>query len=280
MIPPFYGFNVLQTVGGISVTTGQLLNQFYWQGRTQEPVMRQVSLNLSSNLTHGLVFCAYPGGARWDDLVNGGRANLANSVSQWFSTGNWLRYGYGKGATSTDRTSYPWEENIATILDQCSIVVGLSVSSLSSTFAGLVSIPYANGTWVAPFVAMDFTRNSTTSSCNFDYASSGTLVTVTSDTGMIAADNINRLYGVTRDGATVTFFKDGFQHGAQKTLGTNTVTDWGAKQDPTIGNRSFSSPGNSMGGTFTFIGIWNRVLSPSEMTQLFLVPLILLTPTM
>lgn len=256
---------------------GVLFNRFYWQGRTQEPATRQLQINYADTLTHGLVLCVFPGGDRWTDLVSGGIATLGGT-SDWFFAGTEdQRYGYNKNPGTSTFAYYPWSEVLTTITKQYTVWIRASIGSLAG-FSALLSIPFANGTWVAPFASLDFTQNDTGSDCNHNYTSAGTQVTATSDTGMIAADSVVRDYAFTRDEATVTFYKDGFQHGTQKTLGTNTAVDFGAKQPPTIGNRSSSTGGNSTGGLFLVAAMWNRCLGPSEMALLHLRQLALLIP--
>jgi len=267
------------TVGVGAEFVPGLYERFFWSGRTQEPG-EPLIVNKASSLTQGLVFLAYPGGAHWHDLVNGGLAARAGGSignDQWLVGSTHLRYGYGKGSGDPENASYPWAPLMGTITDQCTIAVWLSVSSLQN-FSELLCIPYRDGSWTSPFGAMEFVRNGTTSGCNFTYAASGSQIAVSSDTSMISADNVLRLYMVTRSGATVTFYKDGFQHGATKTLGTNSATDFNGGHPVTLGNRSPSSNGNSMGGTYTMAGIWNRAYSPNEVALLYLKPLTLLKP--
>ena len=262
--------------GGGDAFAGRLYEEFYWPGRTQEPGS-SLSVNKASSLAEGLVFLALPGGSRRNDLISGGAVTVSKETD-WYVTGNALRYGYGKGADD-NWAYYPWAPVIGSITTQCTIVVFLSVSSLSSSFAELLCIPYRDGSWSSPFGAMEFLRNSTGSECNFTYANAGSQVAVTSDSSMIAADGILRQYAVTRDGSTVKFYRDGVQHGATKTLGSNGNTDFNGGHPVTLGNRSPSSSGNSMGGWYTMAGLWNRALSPHEIALLNLKPLILVKPT-
>lgn len=255
---------------------GRLYEEFYWPGRTQEPGS-ELSLNIASPVTHGLVFCAYLGGARWQDRVSGGRATVS-TVTQWFVGSDTLRYGYGKSNAVGEYASYPFGQTIKSITTEHTILVWAALSSLNA-FSTLLCIPWANGTWVSPFVAIDLARSSSTSSASAGVTIAGpTNFSAVSDTGFITADNVVRMYAVTRSANDVLFYLNGFQHGAAKTLGTSSAAAFNTGEAITIANRSSSSNGNSTGGTFLLAAIWNRVLSPSEIAVLYLRPLLLQKP--
>lgn len=268
------------SAGGLAFAN--LYERFYWPGRTQEPGSF-VSLNKAHNLTRGLVFCTYHGGPRWSDLISGGLATRAGGISgndQWLVPGlNPLMYGYGKGNGGTENASYPFSPEILSIGTEHTWLSWVALSSLNA-FSSIACLPWANGTWVSPFVAIDFARSSSTSSASFGVTVSGpTNFSAVSDTGMIVADNVTRMLAGTRSGDTVIFYVNGFQHGASKSLGTSTAPSFNGGQPLTVGNRSSSSTGNSTGGTFFLTALWNRALNPSEIAQLYLQPLILLRPT-
>ena len=224
----------------------------------------------------GLVFClgSHPTGSALlgTDLVSGNPGTLLTSGSL---AGVNTSHGTWRCLESTSLTNggahFPNTSQLRSITTQRTFAFHGSIDAFGS-WAALISVPYAAGTWVQPWMAHSFRRQSTTgANLNTHVATGGTgYASVNSAGGFSTGEH---WFAVTVDGAAgvARFYVDGVQVGGDVGVSTATVS-WGANQPVVIFNRSNSSPEEGTDGRCYTAAIWNRVLSQTELASLVIAP--------
>ena len=225
----------------------------------------------------GLVFCvgSHPNGST---LL--GRDLVGRSAGSLLASGNLAAvntdHGTWRCLESTSQAdggiSFPSSAQLRSITTQRTFAFHGEIDAFG-TWAHLISIPYAAGTWVQPWMAHSFRRQGSTGANLNTHAALGgtTYASVNSAGGFVTG---NHWFVVAIDGAAgiARFYVDGFQVGGDVGFSTTPV-DWGGSNQPvTILNRSSTSPGEGTDGRCFTAAIWNRVLSAAEIAGLVISP--------
>lgn len=102
-------------------------------------------------------------------------------------------------------------------------------------------------------------------------SSSGSAITGIGSNNLGVVDGTLHQYTVTRNQATITFYRDGIQFGNTATLSSNLDPYW-SSEPHILGNCATSQTLEGMIGTIPFCGVWNRDLKPNEIKSLFVNP--------
>lgn len=224
----------------------------------------------------GLVFAAMPGQAWQWELTT-------RQLGQLVGTADWDAA--TEAGSALDRLQaggadggayWPRPARLTGITNQCTMLFWVDMTVWGQVDA-IVSIPYRDTGWTTPFVSLRLNGprlGTQLDRLEFSYATdSTTLVRLDSNSSIglqaDAGDGRVHQYGVTRDGATVNFFRDGVDHGAQASGTPNaTNVDWGTGSNVVLGTRSDASQGESMDGKVVLALIYDRPLSAAEIAQL------------
>ena len=273
----FHGGSIPRTI-----TTEKFVNEqlFYSLATLAAPVMAIGDGALQSAavepINAGLVFClgSHPTGSALlgKDLVSGNAGTLLASGNL---AGTNASHGTWRCLDSTSLTNggahFPSTSQLRSITTQRTFAFHGTIDAFG-TWSALISIPYAAGTWVQPWMSHAFRRQSSTgANLNVNVATGGTgYASVSSSGGFTTGE---RWFAVAIDGAegVARFYVDGFQVGGDVGISTAPV-DWGANQPVVIFNRSNSSLGEGTDGRCYTAAIWNRVLSQNELAQLVISP--------
>ena len=87
------------------------------------------------------------------------------------------------------------------------------------------------------------------------------------------------MYGVSRQGATVSFYRDGGLFSSVANFSTANISAPTARQNISLMDMGFPAAGTTP-GTVDFAAIWSRSLRADEHRAIYENPYILLTPTM
>ena len=137
------------------------------------------------------------------------------------------------------------------------------------SWANIIGEPYDDGDegWNYPHYKWGFLRQSNSADQGYFVYTVGTSNKQSAPTGSGYFETGEHTYGVTRDGDTITFYKDGMPFGSPHTLADG-VLDGGYKW--LAANRADYSPGEFMAAETDEIGVFSRALSSSEMQQIHL----------
>lgn len=218
----------------------------------------------------GLVWAAAPGRDIPYEAIAGGLATLGSAASLDGATP------HGFSHSTTDATNggvyYPFSELLRTITDKCTIIVWCSVSVLGG-WSTLLSIPFTDSGWADPYNMLTLKQESGGSNLYFGFSDTGNVGrTVASDANGIQFTDGWTMYGVTRNGTNVRFYRNGKPHGADKTISGNSI-GWQSRTVNLI-NRSSYSPGEGLQGKCPLGMIYNRAISDTEMALLYAFPYI------
>jgi hypothetical protein len=221
-------------------------------------------------VSQGLVWAAAPGRDIPYEAIAGGMATLGSAASLDGATP------HGFSHSTTDATNggvyYPFSELLRTITDKCTIIVWCNVSVLGG-WSTLLSIPFTNSGWADPYNMLVLKQESGGSNLYFGFSDTGNVGrTVASDANGIQFTDGWTMYGVTRNGANVRFYRNGKPHGADKTISSNSI-GWQSRTVNLI-NRSSYSPGEGLQGKCPLGMIFNRAISDTEMALLYAFPYI------
>jgi ACT domain-containing protein len=109
----------------------------------------------------------------------------------------------------------------------------------------------------------------------FAYASAGSSTSVRT-TGVFWRISEWHSYAVVRNGATVTFYRDGVPFETQN-LATDTNVDWGEQRPVELMGKNFGAS-NATNGSIAMAAIWMRALSSAEISWLYAEPYVFLRP--
>lgn len=185
-----------------------------------------VQLNHAHPLAESLVWATVGGAPYTHDLIGGGQATSLNA-GVTFDGVSEIGSAIASTATGDSGVQWPFAERALSITTAHSIFVWARSVTLG-TYAKLFSVPYRVSSWAAPYVSISLQRLGSNSTLEAEIAIGGTLYSAVSDSGLIANGDGLTLYGVTREGATVRFYRNGVQYGAAKSVNAGTV-DWGEK---------------------------------------------------
>lgn len=223
----------------------------------------------------GLVFAVAPGGGWRNDLVNGGIGTVLNANWQGVSKD-------GKALASLNSTTggawWPWNARLATITTDYTVIVRAKPTTLVA-YSTLLSIPYRSGaSWTDPYTVFGLLRNDTNSSAIFTHSiNTTTAEDAVSGSGFIQSTDPMTMYGATRKGTAVTFWRNGAQH-STATYSSNNAALWTNQQPVHLLQRGKDAQDESMVGVSSLAMIYNRALSRNEMKALYVDPFGFMTP--
>jgi hypothetical protein len=214
----------------------------------------------------------------WSGLVFAGDPNGIDYVSGVPS----IRYGNAKhsagpfGAdvtspsTSGDGVYWPVPTSLPNALDgttEQTIVAVLSLNN-SGAYALFLGIPSAS-THTSPYQILNIGRDNATANMSFNYSDAGTLRSITSVSfvNLLLFDNAYHVYGVTRKGATVYFYRDGILCTSASI--TNSALTAGTNNRPVqMLEQNYSATGAGVQGGAALGLIFNKAKSESEHFQI------------
>lgn len=155
--------------------------------------------------------------------------------------------------------------------DKCTLFVWARIDTMGA-YANLIGVPYDDDAfWGSPYLYIGLVRNSSGTEGRFHWASSSsTFDTGNSLSGFIET-GVYHLYAVTRDGATVSFYRDGMFHSSTTTgtgnfaAGTDQLRVFSFSRDSTAADEGAT-------GNVVLTGIWNRALPAKEINELYCHP--------
>lgn len=169
-------------------------------------------------------------------------------------------------SATTAGAAFALTSQIQTITTVHSIWVDATVDSLGA-WSMMIGIPWASGTWTAPFAAIALNRSSSTTATNHQFVTSGpTANAYTGASGSFPTSGRHR-YWVIRNGTNLKFGADGSQVGSDATVASGS-TIYNTSQPLTMLNRSSTSIGEGIDGSIHCLRIWSRALSTTEMGDL------------
>lgn len=135
----------------------------------------------------------------------------------------------------------------------------------------MLSIPYRAGAWASPYDAIAFAAHAV-----YDYGFFSFSSDASTNSGVAGHQNYytaGSCYSMTRDGATVWFYRDGDLYaGTSVNLGVTTSPDFSNRQPVMIQNRHVDTPSEGYIGDCAIAIAWNRALSAKEHQLAFLNP--------
>jgi hypothetical protein len=235
------------------------------------------AVDWSDRLSDGLVWCVAPCGHVARELVSPSHpaGTLNTSSESWRGgglAGRCLSVGGAAGGAY-----WPQTPALATIGTEATILALVEPTSAAAN-AGLWVVPYRNETtWTSPYVALQF---------SYDAAGHGQFAV--SDSGAFeyfcpsasgfpaAGDGTPALLGVTRRGASVTFYKNGAVHSTATLTSPNGGTNaagavpyFGNGQDVNVMQESHLLTSNvALTGRLHVAYVWKRALAEAEMLAL------------
>lgn len=247
-----------------------------WRARLKPP--RWYGLDQDNPITRNLAFYSTPGKSQAFDLVSGGQGWLANEADIHFNGVTELGTALQKTALNTGTIGYfqggtfgGAKSGVANIVRDCTMYFLGIVTTLNATHSVMVAVPWQTSMAAAPFFAVVFfIKHTNPTTALFGYADSGTTIaTVFSDSSYALADGLIHHWAVTRRGATVTFYRDGFQFGSAPTLASNVDTNHGSRKPVILMLQSADTQDLGFIGQCLAAGIWSRALEPSEILSLY-----------
>ena len=232
---------------------------FYRSIEHKKKPNQALKLDYSNGLSRGLVFAAYPD-LYSRELVNNLKATNSSCLNSFSNEGKHLK--------QDAQNDYQYYENklAGKITNKFTMILRMSLDSAAS-WAGLISIPYANGSWSSPYASFTFQRASGGTAARFHITVGGAFYVVDSLSGYLSFDGAVHTYVVTRDGTDVNFYHDGVFN-VNRTLGSSGDIDWGAEEPIVLGSRSNSSVSSGVTGEYRGLFLFNRVLTTSELKSL------------
>jgi hypothetical protein len=220
------------------------------------------------SLAKGLIFATTPGGHQRTNLLNGDQGTL-------HASGSWSgRTEIGSALESASSTAggayWPSTPAVESIGPNHTVLVWANVIT-SAKDSNLLCVPSRNGSWTTPFAGIRLARRNDTNG-RFTKDVGGVNDAVESDAGFIDSNDGFNLYGATAEGQTVTFYRNGFQHGGTKSYASAGAPEFIETTTVNLMNRSDSSPAEGLIGSCPMALIWNRVLTQREIYQVYLDP--------
>jgi hypothetical protein len=209
-------------------------------------------------LSRGLVYLAYPGGTRRNELLSDKTISATGNVRYFGKTVN------GQAIATLNSNSnfiLPWSNRLSQIGTDFTILFGANLTMLSASAVLFGQhVDEVNNSF-----ALLFGRSASSTRglliCNINPNSS-----VVSDTGFISANNGYIVYGVTRSGTSVSFFRKGSPFRVPVALPNANPVDFGTQEPIQIlGRRSLT---NGLVGSCDFVGVWARALSAAEVGKI------------
>lgn len=148
------------------------------------------------------------------------------------------------------------------------------VSGAKSNWAPLLCISYRNdGTNATPFFALCFQRNAQTTQHRFSFGgAAGAYRTTDSTAGSYVANTKNELYAVTRNGATVSFYRNGKLASTHTGRSADNVNYNGQQNVMQVGHSNAynyaTNGGDRYDGDIMYAAVFDRVLLARELAQL------------
>ena len=223
-------------------------------------------INWANPLTRGLILCIFPGARSRTNFATGqigfifGSANFNAGLAQ---TGT---PAFESTTQTTDGLYFPFHRSQHLITTDHSFYCGISWDTYTS-YNNIISIP-ANSTWSNPYASMAFQRYVAGTQAQYFYSrTSSSYRTCQSGTGFLDYSGYHRC-GFTRDGADVSFYRDGVYHSNGAALSPSADPWQGNEYGITILNRSYLDPGEGTDGKLSFALFWTRVLSADEFAEI------------
>lgn len=241
-------------------------------GKGQFFAPQPIALNTGHPLTQGLLFCAFPGLCTCDLVSGASPSTLGANIFPVTGTAPNYPVGYSINRSSgTGDLLFPNTINqFITGGTECTILYSTNTPTAVSA-APMVVVPYNNAN-TTPFVLMDLGRSANTTTGLFRWADNTGAAQSSTATSFLVA-NTWSLYGVTRSGTSVIFYRDGRQFSTATASGNAFGTPATVEAIGVMSNAPAAlRPATSCG----IVAIWNRALSASEIALIANNPTILL----
>lgn len=234
--------------------------------------------NKSDPLAQGLVFLVAPGGGNWmRELTTGAMPYYVGATGEPGAIVPSSR-AWGFPDYNTAGISWPIPQGVLDIGKDLTISYRNVIDSME-TWGAFVSIPARNGSWTAPFAALTFLRNYTSSNAarlSFAYNTSSSPRFGATGNTYLVLDGLEHDYTVVRDTASVDFFRDG-EHYQNTSTGTEAV-HWNEAYEVCLNVRSTTSINEATQGQVPLVAIWNRCLTAGEVAEWYANPYRILHP--
>lgn len=184
-------------------------------------------------------------------------------------------------ATSGGGAYWNAPARLSEITNKLTVAVWADIDSLVQNGV-LMSCPYRASGWSSPWTSLTFGQQGTQADkkAQLAFSTGGSFTHYIGDDNYIDAGDLLTFYSVSKDGGTVTFYRNGeeFSVVTSPSSGSEGDIDWNEKRPVNIFNRSDTSDGEGVDGRVSFLGVWKRPLSPAEHLSLYEQPYQMLQP--
>jgi hypothetical protein len=245
------------------VTT--LLQPARWRQQPSGPT----ELDQGHPLARGLVFATIGNVPGSPDLIGGARAQPLGTASvDAFANG----LGYYSPSTAGNGWSLKYDvDTFQSITTAFTIACEFACESLADA-SHIVSVPYANGTFVDPKISICLRRATTTTNMMIEIGTNPPGLQAATFSSGLFVDTIST-YVAVRDGIAATIKRNNVPLARIGSGFTDTgIVGYSTASEVTLLNRSSTSPGYGVGGGILWCYIWNRALSDDEQASIYNTP--------
>jgi hypothetical protein len=234
--------------------------------RYRFPAQTRVNINSANPLARHVQWLAAPGISRIE-ATKGRTGFLTTSASaSWAADG---KYGLCLDSTSQSNGGAYWLSPQLSLGTSYTLGMLCKLDTLSSVGQQkIICVPYRNdSSWSSPFAGLGWYAVATTGAWGHEYSTT-TPTRISQEGGSGYFDTEWHYYVMVRNGANLTFYRDGSQH-STGTLGTNSAPDLSNGAGAHFGQRSYLNNGEGMDGKMAIGWIMDRALTASEIDYMY-----------
>lgn len=239
----------------------------------QNPILGE-TVDWTNPITKGLVFASFPSAVNFNDIVTGGQGTIKANSSMTGMTP--LGGGY-RGYSNTTSGLYFFNGSTPNInyshtLKQDFTILALANVRSADAWGGFLVIPVRSSGWSAPYITLQFCRNNATTQGHYGWSDGSSQYVIESGSNFFIANEGSQMYGLSRQGASVQFWKSGLRFGAsQNTAGSNhgKSAEW---REINLMSSGYNQLHSTIVGDLGVCAFWTRQLSPDEVMSFSLNP--------